>query len=159
VNAPYSLFWGGFLDVNKYYNRIKDHLSSNGTWAATAKKFPPNAIRSAVKAILKRIDYDPEYLDWGTIFESLKDFETVDDFIKDLEHRYISPELGISADEIEGQMIELAHQLADVDIAALKRVMQRIQDILYGHPPIVVYKGEFNPIGYLEWQGWKSRQR
>jgi tetratricopeptide (TPR) repeat protein len=74
--------------VEKYYDRIEKHLRDLGVWEETISKFPPQAIRSAIEKILSRLDeYDMDYelLDWPILFEGLRDFDSVEAFIKHLE--------------------------------------------------------------------------
>ncbi|MEM2293393.1 MAG: hypothetical protein QXX41_08970, partial [Nitrososphaerota archaeon] len=70
-----------------YYDRVERHLKEKKIWDETIKKFPPKAIEKAVKRILKvylETNEDPEKLDWGAAFEELKDYESIDSFIRKL---------------------------------------------------------------------------
>ena len=74
--------------VERYYRVVESHLKERGLWDDLLRKFPPNAIRSAIAEILDRLEehfVDPETLDWGSLFEMMVDFNTVMDFIRYLE--------------------------------------------------------------------------
>ncbi len=85
--------------VDRYYGYVESHLKDVGVWEDTIRKFPPKAIRAAVRRILEIIaeaeergEYvDPETLDWGSIFESLRDYDKVEDFIGALQTEGVIP--------------------------------------------------------------------
>jgi hypothetical protein len=80
--------------VDRYYSYVENHLKERGIWEDTLRKFPPNAIRAAVTRILQLLEdfyRDPETLDWGSIFELLRDYERIADFIGALQTQGIVP--------------------------------------------------------------------
>jgi len=121
-----------------YYKLVEEHLRRRGLWEETVKKFPPLAIRRAVEVILERMyeyDLDPELLDWGSLFEKLRDFKTVYGFIKALEERGEIPPsreevIGASVEEIEKELAKLLELAKDVDVEILRRVRSRLAEEL-----------------------------
>lgn len=81
--------------IEHFYLVVATHLRSVGTWTATLKRFPPGAIRGAIKQILIRLTtstHTRSYLfDWGVEFEQLRDHQTINDFIEYLEAEYKIP--------------------------------------------------------------------
>jgi hypothetical protein len=74
--------------IEKYYNRVQEHLKDLGVWEQTIVLFPPETIRHIIQKILERLDeYDMDYelLDWGVLFEGLRDFKDSEAFLKHLE--------------------------------------------------------------------------
>lgn len=65
------------------YNIVISHLRRNNTLTKTYAKFPPRAIYAAVKRFLEQSLTEP--LDIAVTFESLRDFDTVADFLESLE--------------------------------------------------------------------------
>jgi len=113
--------WDEFT-VNKYFERIEKHLKEKGVWEKTIAKFPPQAIRYAIEKILDRLDeYDMDYelLDWGVLFESLRDFPSVSAFMKHLEetHEIPSPKY---IEVAPPEKIEELRKTLTVDILASK---------------------------------------
>jgi predicted RNase H-like nuclease (RuvC/YqgF family) len=125
-------------EVERYYEIVRRHLEDRGLWAETVRRFPPGAIRSAIRDIIDRLDQhniDPETLDWGTLFEALKDYEDVDGFIRGLEQRGYIPRsieetVGQYVGDMERYITEMMDELAQADPEALKRIRGRIMDIL-----------------------------
>jgi hypothetical protein len=141
-----------------YYERVRRHLQERGVWKDTVRKFPPNAIRRAVESILERIECDPELLDWGTMFEGLRDFDSIEAFIEHISGSYPIYGKGVDVDNgaVEGYVLDLLNQL---DRSALLRILRRIETMLYGPPPPVVnHKSEFSPWDYIQWREWKGGQ-
>ena len=124
--------------VERYYERVRRHLEELGVWEETVRRFPPEAIRSAIREILERLDQhgeDPEILDWGALFERLRDYPSIDAFIRALEEeRYIPPNLEREASrvasELEAELMSLLDQLAKLSPEALREVESRIRSIL-----------------------------
>ena len=73
--------------IEHHYNAVISHLRAVGAYKKTLKKFPPRAIYAAVKRVLERSGTDP--LDLAVEFEGLRDFDTVQDFLEDLEKRHM----------------------------------------------------------------------
>lgn len=125
-------------EVSYYYSIVVKHLKDVGTWEATRRKFPPKAIEAAVKKILERLiqhGINPEFFDWGSTFERLRDYDTVEAFIRALtEDRIIPPsfeeEMEASAEAIERQLDELLEEAAKADISILRRIRDRISSLL-----------------------------
>lgn len=69
--------------VEHCYNIVISHLRRNNTLTKTYAKFPPRAIYAAVKRFLAQSKYEP--LDIAVTFETLRDFETVADFLESLQ--------------------------------------------------------------------------
>ena len=72
------------MAVDTYYKRVETYLRHVKLWSIIVKKFPPKAVRSAVKRVLDSYlmqNLDPETLDWEATFELLKDYDTVDSFV------------------------------------------------------------------------------
>lgn len=65
------------------YNIVISHLRRNKTLTKTYAKFPPRAIYAAVKRFLAQSISEP--LDIAVTFETLRDFETVADFLESLQ--------------------------------------------------------------------------
>jgi methyl-accepting chemotaxis protein len=124
--------------VEKYYGVVERHLRDVGLWEETVRRFPPGSIRAAVKRILERMaehGYDPEMLDWGALFELLKDHPTVEAFIRYLEReRYIPPsvreEEARTAEELEREVTDLLRKAKEVDPRILERLLPRIHALL-----------------------------
>jgi predicted RNase H-like nuclease (RuvC/YqgF family) len=124
--------------VEKYYSAVRRHLEERGIWEETVRRFPPAAVRSAVERILERLDennVDPELLDWGALFEGLKDYGSVEAFIKDLEaKRYIPASVEeaarASADEVERELLELLEAARAADPGVLERLRSRLDELL-----------------------------
>jgi hypothetical protein len=113
--------WDEFT-VNKYFERIEKHLKEKGVWEKTIAKFLPQAIRYAIEKILDRLDeYDMDYelLDWGVLFESLRDFPSVSAFMKHLEetHEIPSPKY---IEVAPPEKVEELRKTLTVDILASK---------------------------------------
>ena len=76
--------------VEYYFQIVEKGLKEEGIWGETVRRFPPSAIREAVRRIVERCieTYWPlENVDWRTVFEKLKDHGSVESFIKDLEEK------------------------------------------------------------------------
>ena len=74
--------------VDQYYGIVERGLKRVDTWVDTLHKFPPNALRAAVRTILERFEMkntDPATFDWASEFELLRDYDRVQDFIDQLE--------------------------------------------------------------------------
>jgi hypothetical protein len=69
--------------IEHSYNIVTSHLRRNNTLTKTYAKFPPRAIYAAVKRFLEQSPSEP--LDIAVTFETLRDFETVADFLESLE--------------------------------------------------------------------------
>lgn len=83
--------------TDKYYNVAKECFEASRTWRDVIRKFPPQAIRSAVRRIVERFvraDEDLELFDFCDFFtEQLPEFESIDAFIEYLDKkRYIPPD-------------------------------------------------------------------
>jgi len=138
-----------------YFEVVKRHLKERKMWNDTIKKFPPNAIRKAINSILERIECDPQLLDWGAMFEELRDFDSIDSFVEHLSEAYPIYGKGMDTGVIEDYIYDLLGQL---DRAALRRIKEKIEAMLYGPAPVVInYKGEFSPWGYIKWKEWESK--
>lgn len=105
------------------------------------------AIRAAIKRILDRIeqyDIDPETIDWVTLFEGLRDFETVDDFLRYMEGRvyeggaYIPTDYSDEAiDEYlkehiyyaEEQIKDIIEQFYESDPGLIKRIKEFLSEL------------------------------
>ncbi|MCW4000827.1 MAG: hypothetical protein NWE93_11360 [Candidatus Bathyarchaeota archaeon] len=70
--------------VTDLYGVIERHLISRRTWTDTLHKFPPEAIRHAIRRAWFYLLGD---CDWGTEFEHLKEHENIEDFIDDVINR------------------------------------------------------------------------
>ena len=102
--------------VERYYGDVEYHLKAMDLWTETIRKFPPKAIRSAVKRILERFvkaGVDPEYFDWGTEFEKLVDFEKIADFISELEDAGKIPR-DVEREALERELSELEKRAAEL---------------------------------------------
>lgn len=86
--------------IEHYYNLVESHLKDLGVWEETIRKFPPQAIRAAVRRVLQIIadafeagisTMEPQDLDWGSTFERLRDYDTVEDFIGALQTEGVIP--------------------------------------------------------------------
>jgi hypothetical protein len=76
--------------VEHYFQVVERGLREEGVWEETVRSFPPSAIREAVRRIIERCIetyWDPENVDWRSIFGKLRDYGSVDSFIKDLEEK------------------------------------------------------------------------
>ena len=101
------------MSVEEYYDRVRRHLEAQGIWRETVRKFPPGAIRTCIRRILERFeeaDMDPEVFDWATEFEKLKDYDTIDDFIHELEEAGKIPRPPAEVSELEERLIEVRSQ-------------------------------------------------
>jgi len=124
--------------VERYFKVVESHLKERGLWDDLLRKFPPNAIRTAIAKILERLEEhyeDPETLDWGSLFEMMVDFETVKDFIRHLEkEKYIPPSLSEASrqavDEIERQIYLLLEEAKHLDPSSLKRIRSQLAVML-----------------------------
>ena len=124
--------------VERYFKVVESHLKERGLWDDLLRKFPPNAIRTAIAEILERLEEhyeDPETLDWGSLFEMMVDFETVKDFIRHLEkEKYIPPSLSEASrqavDEIERQIYLLLEEAKHLDPSSLKRIRSQLAVML-----------------------------
>jgi len=65
------------------YSIVISHLRRNKTLTKTYAKFPPRAIYAAVKRFLEQSTSEP--LDIAVTFETLRDFDTVADFLESLQ--------------------------------------------------------------------------
>ena len=85
----------------RYYDQVVTYLKMKGLWEKVTRKFPPNALRSAVKRIYERFGSQEaaDHFDWGPIFASILDYDTTDDFIKDLEFRGLIPPAPLKVSE------------------------------------------------------------
>jgi hypothetical protein len=73
--------------VKHYFEVVERSLKEDGLWEETVRKFPPKSIEEAVRRIVERCletHWDTENVDWKSVFQKLKDFKTLDDFINDL---------------------------------------------------------------------------
>ena len=124
--------------VERYYDGVVRHLKEVGLWEKTLRKFPPEAIKAAVKRVIERLDehgIDPEYWDWGTFFERLHEFDTVDDWVNWLEEeKYLPPSreeiIARGAAEIERDLTALLDLARQVDVSILRRIRERIAELL-----------------------------
>lgn len=83
--------------TDRFYSTAKKCFEVSGTWNEVIKKFPPMAIRSAVRRIVERFvkaEEDPELFDFCDFFtEQLPEFESVEAFIEYLDKKgYIPPD-------------------------------------------------------------------
>ena len=125
-------------DVERYYGFVRSHLEEIDAWRRTIERFPPMAIRAAVREILERFDQhniDPETLDWGTVFEGLRDYPSVDAFIEDLERKGLIPSdieerVDEYAAEMERYISEMLEEIRQVDPGAITRIAQEIRMML-----------------------------
>ena len=140
--------------VRKYYEVVRKHLEERGLWSRTVAKFPPATIMSAIRRILGILDehyVDPELLDWGSLFESLHEFPTVDAFIKYLQRERLIPysrEERISevADEIERELTELIEEAKDVAPDVLRRIREKLSHVLGEADELAKLRGEVDRL-------------
>jgi len=127
--------------INKYYNTVVRHLQRKRLWSRAIKQFGSVGVWQAVKKILE-ICYekglDPETLDWGSMFEKITDYESVDSFIEGLvKDGYLAPkplteeeaeELGRYYDELHLQSLreELSQYGYDIIKAKDKKRIDRL---------------------------------
>jgi hypothetical protein len=111
--------------IEHYYNIVESHLRGLGVWEETVRKFPPQAIRAAVRRILQIIadafeagvsTMEPEELDWGSTFERLRDYDTVDDFVGALQTEGVIP-----VDRRELALSEAIRVVTEAENIVLKR--------------------------------------
>ena len=141
-------------DVERYYSFVREHLEEIGAWERVVRKFPPMAIRAAVREILERFDQhniDPETLDWGTTFEGLIDYDSIEDFIKDLERKGLIPSdieerIKEYTSEMEHYISEMIGEIGEVDPSALRRISEQIRMILGEEDKLSKMESEINRL-------------
>jgi len=106
--------------IDKYYERVKRHLQETRQWDRIVQIYPDRhlAVRRAVREILKRgfaamyegaiEDFDPETLDWESMFDKMKNHDNVESFIDDLEELGFIPE--VPEEDIEDQELASIEQ-------------------------------------------------
>ena len=106
--------------IDKYYERVKRILQESSDWDKIVRTYPEGhlAVRRAVKEILKRgfaamhegmmKDFDPETLDWKSMFKKMKDHDNVESFIEDLKELELIPKL--PEEDIEDQELATIEQ-------------------------------------------------
>jgi len=104
--------------VDYYYRIVERELKDAGLWEKTVAKFPPKAIRAAVKHILEALDSvgvldAADELDWGAMFEKLWEFKNIGSFIEHLRTEYPIPRKR----EVE-------------TVSKIKKEEERVRDIL-----------------------------
>ena len=75
-------------EVERWYREVEECLRKKGLWEKVIRRFPPNALRTAVKEILERFEargMDPHLLDWCTAFSNVLDYPSINAFIQHLE--------------------------------------------------------------------------
>ena len=141
-------------DVERYYSFVREHLEEIGAWERVVRKFPPMAIRAAVREILERFDQhniDPETLDWGTTFEGLIDYDSIEDFIEDLERKGwvpsdIEERIEEYTAEMERYISEMIGEIGEVDPSALRRISEQIRMILGEEDKLSKMESEINRL-------------
>ncbi len=106
--------------IDQYYSIVKQHLESLGTWNETASKFPPSTIKGTVKEILDRLyqnNMPADSIDWSTLFEKLRDYGHVNDFLKWAESEHYIP---INYEKV-------ANEVADDSIRQLSEILDSIK--------------------------------
>ena len=111
--------------VEFYYDRVKRHLEKAGLWEKTVRKFPPEAIKSAIKEIIIRCSMqkpplDPEELDWESIFEKLVDHESKENFLRALEKNYEIPPMPVEERALEYAIGELEKAAAELNMRVVR---------------------------------------
>jgi len=105
------------LPYETYYDRVTRHFRETGVWERVIRRFPPKAIESAVKQIYERYvarNMDPEELDWATVFETLIDHETIDDFLSELEEKRLIPEADETPKDVYSLLEKLGLEMPDI---------------------------------------------
>ena len=102
--------------VERYYRVVRRHLERKRIWPRVALK--EQVIRRAIRRILEIIpeDFDPEELDWGSLFEKIEYFERADDFVNELIERRqipVKPEV-----MLERRYSELERELTEIEMTA-----------------------------------------
>ena len=137
-------------DVKEYYERVERHLKERGIWEDVVKRFPPKTIEAAIRDILERLyaeRVDPEVLDWGSLFEMLPDFESIDDFLRYLEEqRYIPPSPRGLLDEAVKEVIELIVKLRDADPRLLQELAARVEELVGRTPELLRLREELSRL-------------
>ena len=113
-------------EVERFYDMVRKCLEERDLWTDTVMKFPPQAIRYAIKHVLVRFKEsgtDPELWDWCTFFSELKDYPTVDAFIGYLTAKnYIPPsrseEIDMMLSYLESEASKLGYRLVDAETYA-----------------------------------------
>ncbi|MEM4815826.1 MAG: hypothetical protein QXR23_08830 [Ignisphaera sp.] len=101
--------------VDKYYRIVEKCLIENNIYDRVIRKFPPMALRSAVREIVERFiktENDVEQFDFCTFFADIYEFESIADFIRYLdENRYIPPDPSREIAEALSQLERAAAEL------------------------------------------------
>ncbi|MEM2287906.1 MAG: hypothetical protein QW503_02340 [Sulfolobales archaeon] len=81
--------------TEKYYNTVRECFERDGVWDVVIRKFPPMALRSAVRQIVERFvkrGEDPDLFNFCMYFEGITDFDSIASFIDHLKKKgYIPP--------------------------------------------------------------------
>jgi hypothetical protein len=112
--------------VEYYYNVVKGHLERMKAWSRLIQKFPPQAVRAAVKGILERIEdarsrgieIEADDIDWGSLFEGMIDYDKVESFLKAYEDigalpRKMETMIEEELDREEGWIVSAIHTLEE----------------------------------------------
>jgi len=71
--------------VEKYYEKVRDHLRKLGLWKPIEERLGAEAVVDAVRELLnamKRVGMSPEMFEWERAFEKLAEAPSVRDFVK-----------------------------------------------------------------------------
>jgi hypothetical protein len=126
------------------YNLVISHLRRNNTLTKTYKKFPPRAIYAAVNQFLERSPSEP--LDIAVTFETLRDFDTVADFLDSLEAEH---------------MINKNYSDACIEEACLTELQEKAEILgkkIAGRNEIIVSRAEYTWFKTCE-RNWKKTKR
>ncbi|MEM1542742.1 MAG: hypothetical protein QXV82_08965 [Ignisphaera sp.] len=110
---------GSDQTVERYYKVVEKCLIENNIYDRVIRRFPPMALRSAVREIVERFtktENDVEQFDFCAFFADITEFETIADFIRYLdENRYIPPdpekEISEAISQLEKSAAELGMRL------------------------------------------------
>ncbi|MEM2388955.1 MAG: hypothetical protein QXW20_08385 [Ignisphaera sp.] len=101
--------------VDRYYKVVEKCLIENNIYDRVIRKFPPMALRSAVREIVERFiktENDVEQFDFCTFFADIYEFDSIADFIRYLdENRYIPPDPSREIAEAISQLERAAAEL------------------------------------------------
>lgn len=134
--------------INEYYQHVVNHLKEVEGYTATVQQpYRTMGIMAAVKYILNRLQHpdllgdkspiDPRTFDWD-IFEELKDFDKIDDFISYLDqqgtlpHNYDAKAKAILQDlhsEIEEADVKIATADRD-ELVMMQKMIRKQQDTM-----------------------------
>jgi hypothetical protein len=132
--------------VEYYFQIVEKGLKEEGIWGETVRRFPPSAIREAVRRIVERCieTYWPlENVDWRTVFEKLKDHGSVESFIKDLEEKREIP----PSPEEEAREYTL-RELAEAAARLKQRVLEEkeYEKLLSAHREVTSIRKKLNEV-------------